>query len=137
MIILWYQEIFFKLTAPRCPGIAAGAVSLIKSHDIVILSFCNLVKGQAKRLNSNSRGKPRFNKAAEQAKNKNQMLNCKGQSYRKNFWYQEVCSYSPNLQKWYYMGRIGRHFMLFLKNLLGNFEYCWVMVGSILWHVRP
>ena len=39
---------FFKLTAPRCPGIAAGAVSLIKSHDIVILSFCNLVKGQAK-----------------------------------------------------------------------------------------
>ena len=108
-----------------------------KYHDIIILSFCNLVKGQAKRLNSNSRGKPRINKAAEQAKNKNQMLNCKAQSYRKNFWYHEVCSYSSNLQKWYYMGRIGRYFMLFLKNLLGNFECCWVMVGSILWHVRP
>ena len=27
---------------------AAGAVSLRKSHDIVILSFCNIVKGQAK-----------------------------------------------------------------------------------------
>ena len=26
----------------------AGAVSLKKSHDIVILSFCNIVKGQAK-----------------------------------------------------------------------------------------
>ena len=25
----------------------AGAVSLKKSHDIVILSFCNIVKGQA------------------------------------------------------------------------------------------
>ena len=39
MIILRY---------PRCPGMAAGALSLIKSHDIVILSFCNIVKGQAK-----------------------------------------------------------------------------------------
>ena len=27
---------------------AAGAVSLKKSHDIVILSFCDIVKGQAK-----------------------------------------------------------------------------------------
>ena len=27
---------------------AAGAVILRKSHDIVILSFCNIVKGQAK-----------------------------------------------------------------------------------------
>ena len=27
---------------------AAGAVRLKKSHDIVILSFCNIVKGQAK-----------------------------------------------------------------------------------------
>ena len=27
---------------------AAGAVSLRKSHDIVILSFCDIVKGQAK-----------------------------------------------------------------------------------------
>ena len=26
---------------------AAGDVSLRKSHDIVILSFCNIVKGQA------------------------------------------------------------------------------------------
>ena len=30
------------LTIPRCPGMAAGAVSLRKSHDIVILSFCNI-----------------------------------------------------------------------------------------------
>ena len=29
---------------------AAGAISLIKSHDIVILSFCNIVKGQARYL---------------------------------------------------------------------------------------
>ena len=29
---------------------AAGAVSLRKSHDIVILSFCYIVKGQAKGL---------------------------------------------------------------------------------------
>ena len=27
---------------------AVDAVSLRKSHDIVILSFCNIVKGQAK-----------------------------------------------------------------------------------------
>ena len=50
MIILQYHEIFFRLTAPRCPGMAAGAVSLRKSHDIVILSFCNIVKGQANYL---------------------------------------------------------------------------------------
>ena len=37
------------LTAPRCPSMAAGAVSLTKSHDIVILSFCNIVKGQVKK----------------------------------------------------------------------------------------
>ena len=48
MIILQYHEIFFRLTAPRCPGMAVGAVSLRKSHDIIILSFCNIVKGQAK-----------------------------------------------------------------------------------------
>ena len=48
MIILRYHEIFFRLTAPRCPGMAAGAVCLRKSHDIIILSFCNIVKGQAK-----------------------------------------------------------------------------------------
>ena len=47
MIILQYHEIFFRLTAPRCPSMAAGAVSLRKSHNIVILSFCNIVKGQA------------------------------------------------------------------------------------------
>ena len=47
MIILRFHEIFFRLTAPRCPGMAAGAVSLRKSHDIVILSFCNIVKDQA------------------------------------------------------------------------------------------
>ena len=50
MIILQYNEIFFRLTAPRCAGKAAGAVSLRKFHDIVILSFCNIVKGQAKYL---------------------------------------------------------------------------------------
>ena len=50
MIILQYREIFFRLTAPRCPGKAAGAVSLRKSHDIVISSFCNIVKGQANRV---------------------------------------------------------------------------------------
>ena len=47
MIILQYHEIFFRLIAPRCPGMAAGGVSLRKSHDIVILSFCNIVKCQA------------------------------------------------------------------------------------------
>ena len=47
MIILQYHEIFFRLTAPRCPGMATGAVSLRKSHDIVIFSFCYIVKGQA------------------------------------------------------------------------------------------
>ena len=50
MIILRYHVIIFRLTAPRCPSMAAGAVSLRKSHDIVILSFCNIVKGQAKCL---------------------------------------------------------------------------------------
>ena len=47
MIILQYLEIFFRLTAPRCPNMAAGTVSLKKSHDIIILSFCIIVKGQA------------------------------------------------------------------------------------------
>ena len=42
------MRFFFRLTAPKCPGMAAGAVSLRKSHDIVILSFCIIVKGQAK-----------------------------------------------------------------------------------------
>ena len=48
MIILQYHEVYFRVTAPKCPGLAAGAVSLRKSHDIVILSFCNIVKVQAK-----------------------------------------------------------------------------------------
>ena len=47
MIILQYHEIFFRLTAPRCPGMAAGAVCLRKSHDIIISSFCNVVNDQA------------------------------------------------------------------------------------------
>ena len=51
MIILRYHEILIRLTAPRCPGMAAGAVSMRKSHDIIILSFCNIVKGQAKYCN--------------------------------------------------------------------------------------
>ena len=39
---------FPLLTAPTAmPGLLS-AVSLRKSHDIVILSFCNIVKGQAK-----------------------------------------------------------------------------------------
>ena len=50
MIILRYHEIFFRLTAPRCPSIAAGAVSLRKSNDIEILSFDNIVKGQANKV---------------------------------------------------------------------------------------
>ena len=50
MIILQYHEIFFRLTASKCPGMAAGAVSLGKSHNIVILSFCNMIKGQANYL---------------------------------------------------------------------------------------
>ena len=41
------MRFFFRLTAPRCPGMATGAVSLKKSHDIMILSFCNIVKDQA------------------------------------------------------------------------------------------
>ena len=47
MIILQYHEIFFRLTAPRCHSMTAGAVCLRKSHDIIILSFCYIVKGQA------------------------------------------------------------------------------------------
>ena len=43
---------FFQATAPRCPGIAAGAVNLRKANDIVILSFFDIVKGQAKCLGS-------------------------------------------------------------------------------------
>ena len=51
MIILQYHEIFFRLTTPRSPGMPGGGVSLRKSYDIVILSFCNIVKGQANCIN--------------------------------------------------------------------------------------
>ena len=37
-----------RLTAPAAMPEQLGAVSLKKSHDIIILSFCNIVKGQAK-----------------------------------------------------------------------------------------
>ena len=47
------MRFFFRLTAPRCPVKAVGAVSLRKSHDIVISSFCNIVKDQA---NSGQKG---------------------------------------------------------------------------------
>ena len=33
---------------------AAGAASLRKSHDIIILSFCNIVKGPANSVNFDS-----------------------------------------------------------------------------------
>ena len=39
---------FFQAESTKVSGMAAGAASLRKSHDIVILSFCNIVKGQAK-----------------------------------------------------------------------------------------
>ena len=38
---------FLRLTAPAARSEDLGAVSLKKSHGIVILSFCNIVKGQA------------------------------------------------------------------------------------------
>ena len=37
-----------------CPGMVAGAVSLRKSHDIIILSFCNKVNGQATFIDQSS-----------------------------------------------------------------------------------
>ena len=46
-IMIWD---FLRLTAPAAMPGHLGAVSLKKSHDIVILSFCNIVKGQAKCL---------------------------------------------------------------------------------------
>ena len=47
--ILRYHEVFFSgyKYLPRCAGMAAGAASLKKPHDIVILSFCFVVKDQA------------------------------------------------------------------------------------------
>ena len=48
MIILRYHGDFLRLTASAAMPGHLGAVSLKKkSHDIVILSFCNTVKGQA------------------------------------------------------------------------------------------
>ena len=38
---------FLRLTAPAAMPGHLGAVSLKKSHDIVILSFCNILMGQA------------------------------------------------------------------------------------------
>ena len=46
------------MTAPKCPGLAAGAVSLRKSHDIVILSFCYIVKARVRLINDASRNYP-------------------------------------------------------------------------------
>ena len=51
---------FFRLTAPRCPSMAAGAVSLRKSHDIVILSFCNIVKGTKVTRSTSAHALPLF-----------------------------------------------------------------------------
>ena len=42
--ILWD---FLRLKGPAAMPGHLGAVNLKKSHDIVILSFCNIVKGQA------------------------------------------------------------------------------------------
>ena len=48
MLILQYHEIFSGLQhQPAAMSGHIGAVSLKKSNDIVILSFCNIVKGQA------------------------------------------------------------------------------------------
>ena len=41
---------FLRLTAPAAMSGHLGAVSLKKSHDIVISSFCNIVKGQANKV---------------------------------------------------------------------------------------
>ena len=44
----WYSRYgTYMVSIQRCCGFP-GAVSLRKSHDIVILSFCNIVKGQAR-----------------------------------------------------------------------------------------
>ena len=50
--ILQYDNIkiswdFLRLTVPAARPGHLSAVSLEKSHDIVILSFCNIIKGQA------------------------------------------------------------------------------------------
>ena len=51
MIRLRYHEVFFRLSAPTCTGMAAGAICLKNPHDIVTLSFSEFffqVEGQAK-----------------------------------------------------------------------------------------
>ena len=47
MIISKYDEILLRLTAPASMLARLGVVSLKKSHDIVVLSFCNIIKCQA------------------------------------------------------------------------------------------
>ena len=42
---------FFQADSNKVSGMATGSVSLSQSHDIVKLSFCNLVKGQANNQN--------------------------------------------------------------------------------------
>ena len=42
-----YSLTLYYITAPTAMPGHLGAVSLKKSHDIVISSFCNIVKGQA------------------------------------------------------------------------------------------
>ena len=37
MIILRYHEVFFRLIAPRCPGMADGAVQLLNAHEFSII----------------------------------------------------------------------------------------------------
>ena len=44
-ITIWWG--FFRLLAPMCTGMAAGAVCLKKPHHIVILRFSEVVKGHA------------------------------------------------------------------------------------------
>ena len=57
------MRFFFRLTAPRCPGMAAGAVSLRKSHDIVIIvRFLVLVTTMVTKVDhSNHRSNDRSN----------------------------------------------------------------------------
>ena len=47
-ITIWWG--FFRLLAPTCTGMAAGAVCLKKPHHIIILRFSEVVKGHANYL---------------------------------------------------------------------------------------
>ena len=47
IITKWLYHEIFSVWQHQGPGMAAGAVSLGISHDIVISSFFNIVKGQA------------------------------------------------------------------------------------------